>query len=69
MMMSSGTLRSVALVGGFIAVLGLAIYPVIIDPKLHPEKYSKTMISLLANGYCQLELFLYSNLLCCNTEV
>lgn len=51
--MISGTLRSVALVGGFIAVLGLAIYPVIIDPKLHPEKYSKIIITLLTNGHSQ----------------
>ena len=39
----TGVIKSIALVAGFVSVLGIAIYPIIIDPKLHPEKYSKTV--------------------------
>ena len=37
-------IKNIALIGGFVAVLGLTIYPIIIDPRLHPEKYSKCVM-------------------------
>jgi hypothetical protein len=33
------SLRSVAVIGGLVGLLGLAVYPIVVDPKLHPEKY------------------------------
>lgn len=35
-------IKSVAVVGGLISLLAVATYPVIIDPKLHPEKFRKS---------------------------
>lgn len=32
--------RSIALIAGLTALIGCAVYPVIIHPKLFPEKYS-----------------------------
>ena len=37
-------LKSVALVGGLVVLIGLAAYPIIIQPKLHPEKYRKFVV-------------------------
>jgi len=31
--------RYFALVGGLVGMIGLAMYPIAIDPYLHPEKY------------------------------
>ena len=33
--------KSTAVIGVLVGLIGLALYPVIIDPKLHPEKYSE----------------------------
>ena len=32
--------KSIVLFGGFLAFLGVTLYPVIIHPKIHPEVYS-----------------------------
>lgn len=39
-MARGNTLKSIALVAGLISVLGVAVYPVIIHPRLYPDKYS-----------------------------
>lgn len=39
-MAQGGMIKSIAVVAGLISLLGIAVYPVVIDPKLNPEKYS-----------------------------
>lgn len=33
--------RYAALIGGLVGAIGITIYPIIIDPMLNPDKYSK----------------------------
>ena len=37
--MTRNVIKSVAVVGGLVSLLGLALYPVVIEPLLHSEKY------------------------------
>ena len=37
-----GIFKSVAVVGGLISLLAVATYPVIVHPKMHPEKYRES---------------------------
>ncbi|KAG5890403.1 hypothetical protein JTB14_026285 [Gonioctena quinquepunctata] len=41
--------RYAALVGGLVASIGLAIYPIIIDPMMSPEKYNRIQARTRAN--------------------
>jgi hypothetical protein len=36
---NAGIVKSVAIVAGLVTLIGGAIYPVIIDPKINPDKY------------------------------
>lgn len=36
--------KYVAFVGGIVGTIGIAIYPIIIDPLINTEKYSKELI-------------------------
>lgn len=40
-------IKNIALIAGFVTVFGIAIYPIIIEPRLHPEKYSKCVVFTL----------------------
>ena len=35
--------RYAALIGGMVGMIGLAMYPIFVDPYLHPEKWRKFM--------------------------
>ncbi|KAJ8916981.1 hypothetical protein NQ315_008381 [Exocentrus adspersus] len=41
--------RYVALVGGLVASIGIACYPIIIDPMLNPDKYKRIQAVTRAN--------------------
>lgn len=38
--------RYAALIGGLVGAIAITIYPIIIDPMLNPDKYSKDIIVL-----------------------
>lgn len=39
--MNAGRKRANTLLFGFIGLLGLALYPIVVDPMINTEKYSK----------------------------
>ncbi|XP_018573879.1 small integral membrane protein 20 [Anoplophora glabripennis] len=41
--------RYVAVIGGLVGAIGIAIYPIIIDPMLNPDKYKKIQAVTRAN--------------------